>query len=203
MAEQIAKIRKKVWYPIVSPQFNNIQIGDTLVYDPSQTIGKTMKQSLMNLTNDMKRQNISVTFKVTSFEDNKAMTSVIGYEVVQSYVRRLVRRNSEKIDMSFICDTEDGVFLRIKPIVMLRASVKGSVAAKMRHNIQNHITKTVKKMKFEDVMGDVIAHKIQSEMKEILNKIYPVKICEIRYVGIEEVDKPREEAKAEVAEAKE
>ena len=63
-------------------------------------------------------------------------------------------------------------------------------------------------MKFEDVMGDVIDHKIQSGMREILNKIYPVKICEIRYVGIEEVDKPREETKAEeaqpeVAEAKE
>ena len=31
----------------------------------------------------------------------------------------------------------------------------------------------------------MISHKIQSEMRAILNKIYPVKVCEIRYLGIE------------------
>ena len=191
MTEQIAKIRKKIWIPIMSPQFNNIQIGETLVYDGEQTIGKTMKQSLMNLTNDMKRQNISVSFRVTSFENNAAVTTVIGYEVVPSSVKRLVRRNSEKIDMSFVCDTTDKVFIRIKPIVLARASVKGSVASKMRHTIENHISKAVKKMKFEDVMADVISHKMQSELREILNKIYPVKVCEIRYVGIEDVERPK------------
>ena len=200
MAEQIAKIRKKVWIPIMSPQFNNIQIGETLVYDGEQTIGKTMKQSLMNLTNDMKRQNISVSFRVTSFENNAAVTTVIGYEVVPSSVKRLVRRNSEKIDMSFVCDTTDKVFIRIKPIVLARASVKGSVASKMRHTIENHISKAVKKMKFEDVMADVISHKMQSELREILNKIYPVKVCEIRYVGIEDVERPKEaEAETQAA----
>ena len=197
MTEQIAKIRKKIWIPIMSPQFNNIQIGETLVYDGEQTIGKTMKQSLMNLTNDMKRQNISVSFRVTSFENNAAVTTVIGYEVVPSSVKRLVRRNSEKIDMSFVCDTTDKVFIRIKPIVLARASVKGSVASKMRHTIENHISKAVKKMKFEDVMADVISHKMQSELREILNKIYPVKVCEIRYVGIEDVERPKE-AEAEI-----
>ena len=191
MTEQIAKIRKKIWIPIMSPQFNNIQIGETLVYDGEQTIGKTMKQSLMNLTNDMKRQNISVSFRVTSFENNAAVTTVIGYEVVPSSVKRLVRRNSEKIDMSFVCDTTDKVFIRIKPIVLARASVKGSVASIMRHTIENHISKAVKKMKFEDVMADVISHKMQSELREILNKIYPVKVCEIRYVGIEDVERPK------------
>ena len=197
MTEQIAKIRKKIWIPIMSPQFNNIQIGETLVYDGEQTIGKTMKQSLMNLTNDMKRQNISVSFRVTSFENNAAVTTVIGYEVVPSSVKRLVRRNSEKIDMSFVCDTTDKVFIRIKPIVLARASVKGSVASIMRHTIENHISKAVKKMKFEDVMADVISHKMQSELREILNKIYPVKVCEIRYVGIEDVERPKE-AEAEI-----
>ena len=202
MAEQIAKIRKKVWYPIMSPQFNNIQIGETLVYDPEQTIGKTMKQSLMNLTNDMKRQNINVSFKVTNFENNAAQSTVIEYEVMPSSVKRLVRRNSEKIDMSFVCETSDNVFMRIKPIVLTRSSVKGSVAAKIRHNIENHISKTVKKMTFEEVMSDVIAHKIQSSLREILNKIYPVKICEIRYAGIESREKPtQEEVPAEVAAA--
>jgi len=200
MTEQIAKIRKKIWIPIMSPQFNNIQIGETLVYDGEQTIGKTMKQSLMNLTNDMKRQNISVSFRVTSFENNAAVTTVIGYEVVPSSVKRLVRRNSEKIDMSFVCDTTDKVFIRIKPIVLARASVKGSVASKMRHTIENHISKAVKKMKFEDVMADVISHKMQSELREILNKIYPVKVCEIRYVGIEDVERPKEaEAETQAA----
>ena len=42
---------------------------------------------------------------------------------------------------------------------------------------------------------------MQSMMRAELNKIYPLKVCEIRYLGIEERQKPQE-AKVEVQEQK-
>ena len=188
MAEQVqsSKVKKKQWYPIVAPkQFEDAVIGETLVYDPGAMIGKTLSHNLMNLTNDIKRQNINIHFKVTELDGSKAKTAIIGYEIMPSSVKRFVRRNSEKIDLSFVCDTADNVLLRVKPLVVSRADVKGSVAAKLRHNVVNHLTKTIKKLKYDELINELISHKIQSEMRAILNKIYPVKVCEIRYLGIE------------------
>ena len=198
--EQVAKLKKKQWFPIIAPkQFENAVIGETLVYSPSQMLGKTLSHSLMNLTNDMKRQNISIHFKVVEVEDNKAKTSIIGYQITPSSIKRFVRRNSEKMDNAFTCETADNVFLKVKPLIVTRGDVKGSVAAKMRNNITSFLAKTIKKMTYDEIINDLITHKLQSLMRESLNKIYPLKVCEIRYLGIEARENPQE-AKAEAKE---
>src|SRR3989338_9841714 len=102
MPEQIAKLKKKQWYPILAPkQFDNVVIGETLVAEPSAMIGKTLSHSLMNLTNDVRRQNVNIHFKIVEVEGDKAKTNITGYEIVPSSVKRFVRRNSEKMGTSF------------------------------------------------------------------------------------------------------
>ena len=200
MAEQVAKLKKKQWFPIIAPkQFDNVVIGETLVYTPNQMLGKTLSHSLMNLTNDTKRQNINIHFKVVDIEDNKAKTSIIGYQIIPSSIKRFVRRNSEKMDMAFTCETADNVFLKVKPLVITRGDVKGSVAAKLRNNIIIFLTKTIKKMTYDEIISDLISRKMHDVMRSSLNKIYPLKVCEIRYLGIEAREKPQE-VKAEVEE---
>ena len=185
MAEA-AKLKKKQWYQIVAPQqFENQVIGDTLVADPQAMMGKTLSHNLMNLSGDPKRQNINIHFKIVEVENNQGKTKIIGYEIIPSSVKRFVRRNSEKMDLSFSCDTADNVPLRIKPLVITKADVKGSIAAKMRNSIVQHLIKAIKKMNYNDVINEVITHKLQSSMKETFNKMYPLKVCEIRYIGIE------------------
>ncbi|MBI2541909.1 hypothetical protein HYV80_04320 [Candidatus Woesearchaeota archaeon] len=203
MAEQVAKLKKKQWYPILAPkQFDNVVIGETLVYEPNAMLGKTLSHSLMNLTNDPKRQNINIHFRIVEIEGDKAKTNIVGYEIVPSSVKRFVRRASEKMDMSFNCETADNVFLRVKPLVIARSDVKGSIAAKMRNNIISFVTKTIKKISYEEFLGDLITRKLQGAMRETLSKIYPVKVCEIRYAGIEVREKPQEiKAEAQAAQA--
>ena len=197
--EQVAKLTKKQWYNIIAPkQFDNAVIGETLVYEPQQMLGKTLSHSLMNLNNDPKRQNINIHFKVVEIEGDKGKTAIIGYEIVHATVKRFVRRSSEKMDLSFNCDTADNVYLRVKPLVVTKGSVKGSVAAKVRNNVIIFLTRTIKKMSYDEVINDMILHKLQASMRAALNKIYPLKVCEIRYIGIEEKKKPQEQI-AEVA----
>ena len=186
MAEQVSKIKKKQWYPIIAPKiFNSIQIGESLVYEPQALVGKTMSQSLMNLINDVKRQNISIHFKITSVDNNQAHTSIVGYEIIPSSIKRFVRRNTEKMDLSFVCETSDGVKLRVKPLIITRASVKGAIAVRMRKTTIYIVTKEIKKMTYDAFYNDIIFHKFQSSLRDILNKIYPLKVCEFRSVGIE------------------
>ena len=167
-------------------------LGETLVYEPNSMLGKTLSHSLMNLTNDTKRQNVNIHFKVVEVESGKAKTKIIGYEIIPSSVKRFVRRNSEKMDISFTCDTADNVFLSVKPLVITKADVKGSVAAKLRNSIAIFLAKTIKKMTYDEFLNDLISHKLQAVMRENLNRIYPLKVCEIRYAGIEAREKPQE-----------
>jgi len=202
MPEQITKLKKKQWYHIIAPkQFDNIVLGETLVYEPSQMLGKTLSHSLMNLANDTKRQNVNIHFKVIEIDDNKAKTKIVGYVIIPSSVKRFVRRDSLKMDISFTCETADNILLRVKPLIVTKSDVKGSVAAKIRNNAISFLIKTIKKVSYDEVVNDLISHKLQSAMKENLNKIYPLKTCEIRYLGIEPIEKPQE-VKADVKEEK-
>ena len=199
MPEQVVKLKKKQWYPILAPkQFDNVVIGETLVYEPNQMLGKTLSHSLMNLINDTKRQNINIHFKVVEVEGNNAKTSIIGYQIIPSSIKRFVRRNSEKMDMAFTCETADNVLLRVKPLVITRGDVKGSIAAKLRNNIVSFLVKTIKKMTYDEIINDLISRKMQDIMRANFNKIYPLKVCEIRYLGVEAREK--QEVKAEVKE---
>ena len=184
--EQVAKLKKRQWFSIIAPkQFENVVPGETLVYEPQAMLGKTLSHNLMNLTSDPKKQNISICFKITEVQGDKGMTSIIGYQIVPSSVKRFVRRNSEKMDLSFSCETADNVHVRIKPLVITKADIKGSTAAKLRNTITQFLIKAVKKISYNDLLNDLITHKLQSEMRQGFNKIYPLKVCEIRYLGIE------------------
>ena len=201
MAEQIVKLKKKQWYPIVAPkQFGEEILGETLVSNPQLMLGKTLSHNLMNLTNDPKRQNINIYFRVVSVENGKGLTSIVGYEITPSSVKRFVRRNSEKMNLSFECETADNILIRIKPLIITRADVKGSVAAKMRNTIVQNLAKTVKKTNYAELLNDIITHKLQSELRAALTKMYPLKVCEIRYLGIEDREKPKEEKESAEAE---
>jgi small subunit ribosomal protein S3Ae len=194
MAQQSTKVKKKQWYNLMAPkQFGDVVIGETLVYEPHAMLGKTLSHNLMNLTNDIKKQNINVHFRVTNVEGDKAMTSIIGYQIIPSSVKRFVRRNSEKMDLSFACETADNVLIRVKPLVITKADVKGSIAAKVRNNIVLFLIRTLKTMKYDEIMDSIISHKLQSDMRAGLNKIYPLKVCEIRYLGIEPGEKKQAE----------
>ncbi len=189
-----SKVRKKKWYPLLAPRiFRNVVLGETLVYDQDAIMGKTITQNLMNLTGDVKKQNISMDFVVNRIEDGKAHTEIIGYHMIPTSVKRLTRRNSEKIDLSFSCHTVDGKHIRIKPLIFAISSTKGSVGAHLRKTAQDYLIKTIKKMTYDSLVIDLINHKFQYSLKDNIKKIYPVRVSEIRDMHLETEKKQEEE----------
>jgi len=188
MAEQKAstKVKKKTWFALIAPKiFNEQQIGETVASEPKSVVGRTFLQNLMSLTNDIKKQNVNVKFEVEKVESTRAMTRIVGYEIMPSSIKRMVRRNNIKMDMSFAAKTADNKSVRMKPLLLTRTDTKRSIGTKIRKLAQEHIIKYVQKAPFEEVMNDLIMHKLQSSLRESLKKIYPLRICEIRYAGIE------------------
>ena len=149
------KIKKKNWYPIIAPKiFRGAVLGETTVYDQNAMVGKTITQNLMSLTGDVKRQNISIDFIVTKVEDGKALTEVIGYHMMPASARRMTRRSSEKIDLSFVCATSDGKHVRIKPLMFAISNTKGSVTANIIKTAVDFLVKTVNQMSYDNLIND-------------------------------------------------
>ena len=69
----------------------------------------------------------------------------------------------------------------------------------MRNNIISFLGKTIKKMTYDELISDLISRKLQDSMRQNFSKMYPLKVCEIRYLGIESREKPQE-ASVEVKE---
>ena len=188
-----AKVIKKEWYPILAPKiFGNVILGETHVYEPGQMIGKCMTKNLMSLTNDVKRQNINVNFEVISVQNNKAFTNVVGYYMVQSSIRRLIRRNIEKINISFLCKTSDNKNLQIKPLLITRFAVTGSLGARIRKNTQDFLVKYIGAISYDNFINDLINHKVQNSLRRETNKIYPLRVCEIRSMEIIDLEKKKQ-----------
>ncbi|MFH0867733.1 MAG: hypothetical protein V1831_00295 [Candidatus Woesearchaeota archaeon] len=184
------KVLKKEWYPILAPKiFHNAVLGETCVYEPNDMIGKSITQNLMSLTNDVKRQNINIDFEINSVQNNKAFTNIAGYHMVQSSIKRLVRRNIEKIDMSFSCKTLDNKHLRVKPLLITRSATTGSVAAKIRKNALDFLVKYISSVSYDNLINDMVSYKLQMALKKVLSIVYPLRVCEIRSMEVVDLEK--------------
>lgn len=181
------KIRKKSWYSLLAPaMFNNALLGEVYTFEPELMNGRSITANLMTLTNDMKQQSINLHFRVNRVKDGRGITEIIGYEMSPSAIRRLVRRDQDKLDMSLQAETSDGKLVRIKPTVLTRHSTTGQRQSTLRNLIAEKLLDTVRKSTFENLIGAVISYKLQQELRERVEKIYPLKALEIRLVELDE-----------------
>lgn len=188
------KKKKKVWLGIQAPEFmGHTILGESNVYEKEELIGKTLCLNLATITNDMKKQNINVTFKVVGVHEGKGQTELVNYVLVSSYVKRLVRRSREKVEDSFLAKTKDGKVVRVKPIAITNADTYNSIVTKIRLGMKTLIKNALKEKTFNEFVNDLMNMKFQKEMKDKLNKIYPLKYVDVRQILLEEKGKVKEE----------
>jgi len=193
----IKEIRKR-WMNIIAPElFNRAYLGETLVAEPEDMLNKTIVVNLMDLTRSIKQQNYNVKFKVNEIKENEALTEIQSYLMNGASIKRMVRRNIEKLDDSFIVTTSDGKFVRVKPLVITRSSTKGAVATVMRKEIRNFVIKDVEGSTYEMFVRNVISGKLSAGLSQRLNKIYPVRIATIRMFELVQSIKGKKLPKAE------
>ncbi len=182
-AKQVGAVdwKKKRWYTIVAPRsLNETVLGETLADEATDLPGKTIKLSLMTVLGDLKKQSYWVKFQVTQLKDTKALTEFVSYEMSPSAVKRLVRRNRDRIDLSFVCATKDNKYVRIKPLVVTKSSTTRSVLSALRKKIEQFLFKEVTKYDSEALFNAIIRFKLQNDLRMAVGKIYPLRSCEIR-----------------------
>ncbi|MBW2966446.1 hypothetical protein KY342_05065 [Candidatus Woesearchaeota archaeon] len=200
---RVKRTEKKIWFPIVAPKiFYNQVVGQILLTNPSDAIGRIVPVNLANLTRDPRRQNITIKLKASNVAGEKIHTELIGYKISPSFVKKLVRKGGTKIDYSFTAYTADNKNLRIKTTLLARKEIKTSVSTALKKTVEDILKKEIKKMSFVEIMQAIVTYKIQSGMKKQLAKVYPLKVFEIRHLGIEKIKKTEEEKPLKVEEKK-
>ncbi len=186
-------IKKKRWIAIHAPKlFNEQIIGESYVGEPQELVGRHVSVSLMVLTGDPQKQSVNVGFKITGAKDNAVTTELIGYLVLPSAAKKLMRRARSKIDDSFIVETSDKKYVRVKPLIITRGRTSNSVLASMLKLERAFIAKTISKMDFESFVKEVIQKKLQHGLNQLLRRLYPVGACEIRQIEFIPAEKVKE-----------
>ena len=169
--KQALKIIKKKWLQIrASKFFDNELLGDCYVASPDLLMGRTVAANLANLTGDIRQQSVTLKFIVTSMEGEAGIADVIGYQMASSAIRRVVRRGSDRLDESFVCETSDGKKVRIKPMAITKSITTSGIQRLIRKMLTSSIVKHVKKHTFDSLINEVITSKLQMAVKAEVNK---------------------------------
>ena len=105
--------------------------------------------------------------------------------LVQSYVKRLVRKGTSWVEDSFQVKAKDKL-MRIKPLLVTRKKVSRSIKKHLREKCRELIEKFVTKSTARDVFNAIITGVLQKSMSKELKRIYPLAVCEIRWVETKE-----------------
>src|SRR3989338_8547941 len=159
-AKQVKIIRKK-WLPIkASKFFDSEMLGESYVVGSDQLMGRTVSANLANLTGDIRQQSVTLKFVVTSLDGEAGVADVVGYQMAASAIRRIVRRGSDRLDESFVCETSDGKKVRIKPMAITKTITNRAVHRSLRKMLVDSLVKIVKKHTFDSLINELITSKL-------------------------------------------
>ena len=180
--KQRDKWKSKRWYTIRAPRnpwFFKV-IGETMAEEESVLIGRHYEMLQYELDGDFSKMHVKVQFRITSVVGDDALTEFIGHEMLKDHIRRQVRRDRGKIDDTVDVVTDDGFYVRIKPLMISRNRIKGSQKQEMRALARDVILKIGATSTWIDLQKASLDGTLESKIKEAVSKIHPVRGVMIR-----------------------
>ncbi len=180
--KQRDKWKAKRWYTIRAPRtpWSFRVIGETLAEEPEQLIGRNYEVIQNELDGDFSKMHVKIVFKVTDVLGNDAITEFVGHELLKDHVRRQVRRDRGKIDDTIDVVTEDGYYVRFKPLMISRARIKASQKQQMRTLAREIILTTGATSTWFNLQASTLDGTLETKIKEAVSKIQPVRTVVIR-----------------------
>tara|TARA_Y100000310_G_scaffold326369_1_gene391180 strand:+ start:864 stop:1484 length:621 start_codon:yes stop_codon:yes gene_type:complete len=161
----------------------------------SQLKGRHVK---LDLTNSLKGKGLEIKFIVEESEGQLVTRPKQAY-LQGFYIRRMLRKGTDYVEDSFLTESKDHR-IRVKPFMITRKRVSREVLNGLRIKAKEEITKYTKDKTFEEIVKDIMEGTLQKKILPPLKKIYPLGLCEIRFIGIEDLkehERYEEQQKAE------
>lgn len=172
---------RKLWYRIVGPKaFGQAELGETYLASPETAIGRNLRINLKDITGNVKDQNAYVKFTIDGIDGTTLKASASGYELTATSVKRMVRKNTNRLDDYLVFKTKDGKSVVIKTLLVTQNKAQRSVLKQLRQKMKAFLADEVKNNAFETVISNLASRKTQMTLKKLLYKIYPVNEAAVR-----------------------
>src|SRR3989344_6055762 len=177
------KTKKKAWYPIISSKiFAQREIGESYLEAPEKAIGRIVHSNLKDLTGNIKEQNVYVKFRITNVERNVLHATALGYELTVSSVKRMVRKNADRLDIYCRFSTKDNHDVVLKGLILTKNKTYRSVRAMLRRDFSSFMKKEAAVSTFDVFLSNIASNRLQTTIKKMLTKIVPLKEVAVRVV---------------------
>ncbi|MGY4884620.1 MAG: hypothetical protein ACP5NZ_03520 [Nanobdellota archaeon] len=191
--------KKKKFYDVEMPLIN--KQTQIFAYELSELEGKFIKY---DLTRILRGKSILVQFKV-SVKDNQAIAIPRGIILMPYFLRRMIRKGTDYVEDSFVAECKDAS-IKIKPFLITRRKVSKKVRRGLREKAREEIKRYIKDRPASRIFEEILKNKMQKELSLLLKKIYPLSLCEIKSLDIEQDlgfnEKPKKESVEEDKEEK-
>lgn len=136
-----------------------------------------------DLTRILRGKNAILRLKV-DLAGEKPIATPIELRIMPYYLKRMVRKGTSNIEDSFLTECKDGK-IRVKPILVSRRKVSRRVRKALRGKAREELINYLKDKTSEEIFNEVINTRLQKNLSLTLKKIYPLSLCEIRVLKVE------------------
>ena len=171
------KWKAKRWYSIRAPRnpWSFKVIGETIAEEEEMLVGRPFEIMQNELDGDFTKLHVKIKFRIKEVVGNDAITEFVGHDVMKDFVRRQIRRDRGKIDDTIDVVTEDGFFVRIKPFIVTRSSVKASQKHESRSVTRNEVVKFCAQSTWINVQKALMDGSLEDTVSKAISKIQPVR----------------------------
>ncbi len=175
------KWREKTWFTIVSPSYmGGKEIGLSPGGTPEGMIGRKIEIPVSDLTGNFKKAGVKAVFLVTDCQGTKCNTEFVGHYVGDDYVRRMVRRRKERMDVVSTSVTADGYGVTVKAVIVTDTKLTSAKKASIRKNSDEAIKEKVASVSIGEFASYFMGDDAQTLLSDVNKNIYPLKKIEIR-----------------------
>ena len=143
-------------------------------------VGRNYEIMQNELDGDFSKMHVKIRFRVIEVLGNDAITEFIGHQMMQDHVRRQVRRDRGKIDDTIDVVTEDGFYVRFKPLILTAGRVKSSQKNQIRTIARDSILKAGASSTWVAMQKSVMDGELEAKIKEEASQISPIRMVMIR-----------------------
>ena len=104
----------------------------------------------------------------------------------------MIRKRTDYVEDSFKTECKDAE-ITLKPFLITRRRIHRKVRQALREKVKQELEAYVKNKSSEQIFEDILKNKLQKETSQKLKKIYPLSLCEIRVIKIENFKEKSEE----------
>ena len=119
-------------------------------------------------------------FKILSCQGTKCSTEFLGHSLSDDYIRRMVRRRKERIDIIHEVNASDKSKMVLKVVIVTDGKLNASKRVEIRNSVLSFLDEKSSGMTYGDLAKYVVGDDIYNDIINATKDIYPIRKIELR-----------------------